>query len=139
MTPVVFMSHPVAAYDGHPLNANIKRAVRWYAALRDCEPTVAFTAPWLLPLWLGLDDDGDIAQRRKGIAHSAAIAAKCDGIVLCGGRISTGMQAELDAVLAAGGWVADLTGCGANPPPSCFAPVGSLLEMGRGEWARRMA
>ena len=134
-----YVAHHVSPQGNETLVGNLVNAGRWFDALTKAEPSVAFCMPWWVNLTLGCEDDADAVQRSLGIAKSARLASQCDGIVLVGGRLSVGMMAEVDAVLAAGGWVADLTACGVNPPPACFAPVGSLLEMGRNEWARRAA
>lgn len=137
---VVFMSHPVGAYTdhagvAHSVGDNLQRAFRWYKALRRIEPGAEIVAPWLLPLLFGIDDDGDPAARERGIAGSAATAARCNGIVLVGGILSAGMERELVGLTRAGGWVSDLLGCGNEPPPSCFA--GDLLARGRVAWGLR--
>lgn len=45
-----------------------------------------------------------------------AMLRRCDGIVLCGGRLSKGMALELEAAREAGLWVISLLNIGAQPP-----------------------
>lgn len=132
-----YVAHPVSPQGTETLVGNLVRAGKWFDALTKAEPSVAFCMPWWVNLTLGCEDDADSVQRALGITKSARLASQCDGIVLVGGRFSIGMMAEAEAVRSAGGWIADLTIGGVNPPPTCFTPAGSLLEMGRNEWRRR--
>jgi hypothetical protein len=106
------------AYFAHPLagnvQENIKRAKRWLRWLMDYEPNVAFCCPWLP--FVDVLDEGRPDHRRRGLRDDIVIARRCDGIVLCGGRISNGMRMEMEAVVEVGGWVADLTKFGEEPP-----------------------
>jgi hypothetical protein len=56
-------------------------------------------------------------MRDRGIKDAASMASRCDGIILCGGRISSGMRTEMGRVQ---GWgaVIDLTHMGELPPTS---------------------
>lgn len=75
------------------LKRNLERALRWLAWLRKSFPETTFIAPWIASVMSG-DDDSDPAQREAGIVDGCAVVERCDGIVLCGGRISSGMQRE---------------------------------------------
>lgn len=80
----------------HPaLRANIDRALRWLAWLRKSFPETTFIAPWIASVLAGADDT-DPAQREAGMADACAVVERCDGIVLCGGRISEGMRREME-------------------------------------------
>lgn len=119
MTEVVYLAHPVS---GDAIG-NAARARLWLRWLMDSEPDVAFCAPWLP--YLDVCDDDDPAQRERCLRDDLSIAVRCDGIVLVGGRISSGMKLERDAVLNAGGWSADLTSLGLSPPtdPAITRPL----------------
>lgn len=132
MIDVVYMAHPVGAPDAAGVAANVARATRWYRWLLDTEPGRAITAPWLATLLAGVPDDD--ANRARGLRDDCAIACRLDGIVLVGGRISTGMRHELDAVVAAGGWVSDCTWLG-DEPPTIDAPL-HPIDAGRFWWGR---
>lgn len=152
------MNAPEIWYFAFPIDApgvagvadSLARAGRWLAWLRDLEPRRAITAPWLGALRAGIDGDTLPASRARGLRDNVAIARRCDGIVLCGGRISAGMQVELAAVIDVGGAVADLTTLtggrisrglpiSAEPPMHDKWPPGqSPLRVGRDAWSRRL-
>ncbi len=88
--PLVYFAHPL----GGDVDGNIKRALSWLSWLMRCEPDVAFVAPWLACVIAGADDS-DPNARERGLLDAAASVSRCDGIVLCGDRISDGMKREL--------------------------------------------
>lgn len=114
MTQVVYLAHPVSG----DVAANIARAMRWLRWLMDNEPDVAFCCPWLP--YLDVLNEDNAEHRARGLRDDVEIAKRCDGIVLCGGRLSGGMALERDAVIAAGGFVIDLTGFGDEPVPGLW-------------------
>jgi len=77
------------------LDANIHRAMRWLAWLRRSFPETTFIAPWIANI-LAYGDDAYIAAFERGGADACAVIERCDGIVLCGGRISDGMRKEME-------------------------------------------
>jgi hypothetical protein len=102
------------------VKANLARARLWLLWLIEREADYAFCASWLPYLDVLTDDNGPM--RARGMRDNCAMVARCDGIVLCGGRLSSGMDAELarfkltrPGMMAAHG-VADLTSLGAEPP-----------------------
>lgn len=115
---VYYVAHPVAG----DVAQNARRARQWLAWLMDGEPEVAFVAPWLpyvdafIERFGGIDDQGSIFRARCMLDNRTLIA-RCDGIVLCGGRVSDGMKLEL-AALQLHAAVIDLTHLGAEPPTS---------------------
>ncbi len=114
---VWFMSHPVGAESERGVWGNLQRAARWLRWLRLRCPNVTIIAPWLGPLLAGTEDDSNAEDRERGLRDCCAVVERCDGIILCGGRISSGMQRELDACCDHGqGYVADLTSLGDEPP-----------------------
>lgn len=176
---VMYMAHPVAPteeeiaatpshtpFTGHDMEGggrpytkstrakmatleNAARAGRWLQWLRKSFPETTFIAPWMVGILTG-DDDSDPAQRERGLLDACCTIERCDGIVLCGGRISSGMRREMehgqrsnfvkfkpDPDPFVGGVidlkplyfeVYDLTGLGAEPPlgracDSCYAPT----------------
>jgi hypothetical protein len=144
---VVYVAHPL----GGDVDANAHRARRWLRWLMDLESEFAFCCPWLPFVDVGypdekrgpgaIDPDSIPEYRARCLRDDIVIAAKCDAIVLCGGRISPGMQQEANAVIGAGGWVADLTSLGVVPPsswppPSEFLNTGPIT-FGRCAWSER--
>lgn len=138
-----YMAHPVAG----DAKSNAQRALRWLAWLRKQEPEAIITAPWLASLLSG-DDDADPRQRERAVREGEVIAAMCDGVILVGGRISSGMQRELDICAGNGGTICDLTSLGADPPDDeqldnafddeerkdPYSPPATVLELGSCRW-----
>lgn len=93
------------------LVANLQRAMRWLTWLRRSFPDITFVAPWIASCLAG-DDDRDPALREAGIADAVALIPRLDGVVLVGGRMSSGMWAESDVA----GYVVSLIGQGTEPP-----------------------
>lgn len=77
------------------IRANIDRALRWLAWPRKSFPETTFIAPWICDILSGADDS-DEAQREAGMQGNFAVIERCDGIVLCGPRISQGMRMEME-------------------------------------------
>jgi hypothetical protein len=76
------------------INRNIKKAMAWLSWLRCSFPETTFIAPWIASTMAGADDS-DPQQREAGMADNFAVIERCDGIVLCGPRISEGMDREI--------------------------------------------
>jgi hypothetical protein len=105
------MAHPVAG----DVTANLARALRWLAWLSKREPDVTIIAPWIAAIMSG-EDDSDPAARARGLAHDVIVVKRCDVLILVGGRVSSGMAIERDAMIAKGGHVIDMTDLGDEPP-----------------------
>lgn len=103
------------------LQANLERAMRWLAWLRRSFPEVTFVAPWIAAIMSG-EDDSAPAQREAGLVDADAVIPRLDGIVLVGGRISSGMARERGRARRC--W--DLTGYGAEPPDAAPMPAAVL-------------
>lgn len=80
---------------------NVKRALCWLDWLRRSFPETTFIAPWIAAIMSG-EDDADPKAREAGLVDACAVVERCDGIVLCGGRIPSGMRRERDHGLATG-------------------------------------
>jgi hypothetical protein len=72
---------------------NVGRALQWLAWLRKSFPETTFIAPWIASILSG-EQDSDPKQREAGLVDDCAVVERCDGMVLCGGRISNGMDRE---------------------------------------------
>lgn len=123
MTRVVYLAHPVAppcrcggvdCDNLGPVECNTASAHRWLRWALGEHPDVAFCVPWL-PYVAVLPEDGG-ASRARGMRDDIAMALRCDEIWLVGGRVSSGMAQERDAMLAAGKVVVDLTDLGPEAP-----------------------
>lgn len=113
--------------------SNIARAMRWLDWLRRSFVETTFIAPWITSILAGADDS-DPVQREAGMLDCLATVERCDGIVLVGDRISSGMRRETEhgthRLLSGCSWfslaptlgdvpefqVYDLTKLGAEPP-----------------------
>lgn len=99
------------------LEANLERALRWLAWLRRSFPETTFIAPWIATI-MSLDGDDSPDLREAGLVDDCAVVERCDGIALCGGRISSGMRREEEH--GDGNAIAfevyDLTHLGREPP-----------------------
>jgi hypothetical protein len=107
---VVYVAHPLGAPDAAGLRANLERAMRWLTWLRRTFPETTFIAPWIAAVLAG-EDDSDPTQREAGLVDAVAVIRLVHGVVLCGGRVSTGMQSERLAAMRT--W--DLTFLGEEP------------------------
>jgi hypothetical protein len=121
------------------LRANIQRALRWLAWLRKSFPRITFIAPWIATIE-SLHGDDSPEVREAGLVDDCAVVERCDGIVLCGGRVSVGMERELNhGVLS---WfqrvghtgmfqVYDLTDELGAEPPVTIGPIQLDYDMAR--------
>lgn len=77
------------------LRANLERAMRWLSWLRRSFPETTFIAPWIAIVLSGADDSNPVV-RERAMQDNFAVIERCDGIVLCGPRISEGMRREME-------------------------------------------
>jgi hypothetical protein len=96
--------------------------LRWLVGNTDW----AISAPWI-PYVQALND-ATSSHRERGLRDDCAMAARCDGIILVGGRISSGMEREWNAVKDRDGWVLDLLHLGPTPPTSQPETWSSWME-----------
>jgi hypothetical protein len=99
LVDLIYLAHPVAPPPGstETVDSNLDDAESDLVALQRANPDMAIVAPWIQELRLRIGVDFDPESRRRGLARCRATAARCDGIVLCGPRISSGMLGELTA------------------------------------------
>jgi hypothetical protein len=90
----------ILAYMAHPISgdvpANVMRAKRWLAWLSRRYPDRAFVAPYIDWIEAG-DEDGDPDQRERGLQRCCSVAARCEEFWAVGGRLSAGMNREVEA------------------------------------------
>lgn len=116
----------IAEVSSSPVRMNIQRAIRCLAWLRASFPETTFIAPWIASIQSQNGDDSPVL-RESGLVDDCAVVERCDGIVLMGSRISSGMRREMEHgmkcnVFASGAYsfnVYDLTG----PLDVQFVPV----------------
>lgn len=119
---LIYVAHPVRPIDGETVRGNAERAEEWLVALSIANPDVAFVAPWTALVRARPDDDADPELRARALRTCEGVARRCDGIVLCGPRVSDGMRREAIACIACGGFVYRLNG----------EPRGAILAPGSG-------
>ena len=108
---VVYMCHPLGAPTEAGISANLARALRWLNWLRKSFPETTFVAPWIATVYsLGGDDSSEL--REAGLVDDCAVVELCAGVVLVGGRISSGMARERRHASK----LSDLTHLGDEPP-----------------------
>lgn len=90
---VNYVAAPLGAPDRARLEANIARAMRWLSWLRRSFPESTFIAPWIAAVLSG-EDDADPRQREAGLVDADTVIPRLDGVVLVGGRVSSGMRRE---------------------------------------------
>jgi hypothetical protein len=112
--PIVWMMHPLSAPTPEGIDANLARAKRWLAWLYRTFPNVDFAAAWI-PCCESMSD-ADPAERERGLQFDCEMVRRLDGVWMVGGRISSGMERERAAAVAAGKRVIDLTALGEEPP-----------------------
>ena len=144
--PLWYFAHPVAPiaptdeprHYRNELALNLARARRWLRWLITNQPDVSFLAPWLP--YVEVLDDSIPAHRERGIRDRLAVVEACQGIVLCGPRISKGMRGELDHADVNRREVADLV-LGNEPPSASWWSASHAanrpLEVGRARWSVR--
>ena len=112
MMLLFFMAHPV----GGAIAENLARSKRWLAYLFHEYREIVVVAPWLLDLDVLPLDDSKPEERERGLRRNMVSLQRCDGIILCGGRLSYGMAREREAARLAGLDEIDLIYLGAEPP-----------------------
>lgn len=114
---VAWLCHPLSG----DVPGNIARAKRWLGWLLRTFPQIDFAADWIL--WCEVLDDSNEVERQRGLNFCEVMIHRCDAIWLVGGAISSGMQREMDAALAALIPIVDLTNLtDAAEPPTHLNP-----------------
>lgn len=100
--PLLYFAHPVSGgATGTPakieatIQANLARARRWVNFLLHEMPDVALELSWLS--YIEALTEGQ-QHRERGLRDDEINARRCDGIILCGGMMTNGMERELRAV-----------------------------------------
>jgi hypothetical protein len=79
---------------------NLRSALAWWRWLEGTLTEIVFAMPWFTNVTA--NGEGDRAKINRGLRDDAAIVQRCDGIVLCGSRVSSGMAIEAEAAKMAG-------------------------------------
>lgn len=106
---VVYVAHPLGM--GEDREQNRRNAALWVAWLAE-HYGIAPVADWIV-----LSGVWPESMRELGLKIDLALIERCDEIWLVGGRVSPGMQIELEEARRLGKTVVDMTYLGALPPP----------------------
>lgn len=87
--PVVYLAHPVSAPTKAGVNANLTNARAWLKWLVD-HTTWAISCPWMAYV----ETLSEEKYRARGLSDDLAMIGRHSGLILVGGRISTGMEVE---------------------------------------------
>ncbi len=92
--PVVYVAHPVSGQ----CMVNVYKTVAWIRYLVEADPTRIYQAPWLPQVMAFPDTEGgqNYLPFERCLSDDKESLARCDEIILVGGRMSPGMQVELD-------------------------------------------
>jgi hypothetical protein len=105
------------AYFAHPYGGSaemLARALRWLRACQEAFEGIAFMAPWIPNCQVFTEAEG----RAIGMIKNAELIRRSDLYVMCGGKVSSGMQQEADIAAGVGVAVRDWTYMGEEPPPA---------------------
>jgi len=108
---LTYLAHPVGSDADRA--ANLERVRRWFRWALDEYLDSAIVVPWL-PYCQNLAETPD--NRKRGIRDDLAVLSRCDAILLCGGWLSPGMDAELTLARKLGLEVINRLCLGNEPP-----------------------
>jgi len=105
--PVVYVAHPVS---GQPL-VNCFKTIEWIRHLVTIDPSRIYIAPWLGEVLAFPGKAGETYHRpwEIALADDEEVLSRFDEIILVGGRISVGMQRELDRARKDGKRITDMS------------------------------
>jgi hypothetical protein len=109
MRNVRYLAHPVRGATREEVVANLDNVKAWLRWLFVHDPETVYIAPWVAEVeaFMATGQDADQSIMAKALRDDRVVVAMCDGLLLVGGRISSGMQEEMDAALAGGNDVID--------------------------------
>jgi hypothetical protein len=89
--PIFYLAHCVGAPTREGIEANLADTRLWLKLLVETISDVAFCVPWL-PYVEVLDET---KHRERGLRDDHIILDRCDGFVMCGPTLSSGVRGEL--------------------------------------------
>lgn len=93
---------------------NVNRALRWWLWLRQLRAAV-WSIPWAPSVQLG--DDTDPECRAAGLQDAADHARRCEALMHCGPRVSSGMRGEAQVLVDIDRPVFQVLGQPSGEPP----------------------
>lgn len=102
MREVYYLAHPVRGATLDEVKANLANARAWLRWLFLRDPRRAYIAPWIAEVeaFMETGQDADPEIVAKALQDDKEVVAMCDGLLMVGGRISSGMEEELGAAMA---------------------------------------
>lgn len=93
---IIYVAHQVRNDE----ETNLKQIAHFIKTLKVLDPSRIYIAPWVAEVhgFKGTFVSDELIDRI--LEDDEAIAAACDGLIIMGPRISSGMQREIDAVKA---------------------------------------
>lgn len=92
---------------------NLKRAMRWWNWLHLGLPEVTWIMPWYVNVLC--NGEGNLELIERGLRDDCEVARRCDGLMACGQRTSSGMAREARAVHEVGGDLFRIDGINKEP------------------------
>lgn len=106
---------------------NLRRAMRWWRAFHLAFPEITFLMPWYVGVTANGEADRELIER--GLFDDEQTVMRCDGIINCGPRISSGMRREVGAAREVDIDVFQLIGTRCEPPPLLRARAWEVLPV----------
>ncbi|HUS27587.1 MAG TPA: hypothetical protein VMZ53_03740 [Kofleriaceae bacterium] len=95
---------------------NCARALRWWRWLHLGLPDVTWVMPWYVNVIANGEADPVLIER--GLRDDCEVARRCDALMACGPRISSGMRREAIAAAEVGNELFQIVGVHREPPVS---------------------
>lgn len=92
---------------------NLRRAMRWWRWFEGSLTDAVFTVPWYVNV--SANGEADPVKIERGLRDDCAIVQRCDAIMMCGSRISSGMAKEAAAARECNLPVFQVTGSRSEP------------------------
>lgn len=105
---VFYVAHPVTTDARFTLDDNLSNVEHWIHWLTLAHPEIVFIAPWVAEVRAFRNENVDASFYDRVLSDDEEVVRHCDGIILTGGKVSTGMRRELGAAIGAGKLMADL-------------------------------
>lgn len=118
MKPIIYVAHPVSG----DVQDNCDKVLKWLRWLTEADPSRIYIAPWVGEVLAHLDLDPIPADfYDRVLSDDEEVVRRCDGILLTGGRMSTGMKREHSAAVQAHKNIYDLVcfGTAADAEQAC--------------------
>lgn len=114
--PVRHTSEPAAI-----VGYNLRRAMRWWQWFEGTLTEAVFLMPWFLNV--SANGEADPVKIQRGLRDDCATVMRCDALIHCGPRISSGMGREAGAAYEVSNPVFQVKGIRGEPPRSAAGDV----------------